>query len=217
MNEKTCGKCRYFGEPLGTFHETREFHRCNCEKSIFKECLATATGCEKYERKRRRGERMSKLEKAREEIEEKEKNTIDWSRSVGLIDALEIIDKYAEQEPKWIPVSEGLPKGNIPCLITILNSDIIKPCNEIYPIISIYDEYTETWIDDNSEDIPYDVIAWMPLPEPFEPKPARWIDDKCSVCGKGIEDLIDSREWYRNKRPNFCPFCGVRIVKESEE
>ena len=54
MNEKTCGKCRYFGEPLGTFyeiltsHETRELHRCNCEKSIFKACLATATGCAKY-------------------------------------------------------------------------------------------------------------------------------------------------------------------------
>lgn len=51
MNEKTCGKCRYFGEPLGTFHETKEFHRCHNEKSIFKACLSTATGCEKYERK----------------------------------------------------------------------------------------------------------------------------------------------------------------------
>ena len=48
MNEKPCGKCRYFGEPLGTFHETKEFHRCHNEKSIFKACLATATGCEKY-------------------------------------------------------------------------------------------------------------------------------------------------------------------------
>lgn len=42
---------------------------------------------------------MTTLEKIRDEIEEKEKNTIDWSRSAGLIDALEIIDKYAEQEP----------------------------------------------------------------------------------------------------------------------
>lgn len=39
----------------------------------------------------------------------------------------------------------------------------------------------------------------------------RWIDDKCSVCGKGIEDLISSSEWYRNEEPNFCPFCGARM------
>lgn len=43
-----------------------------------------------------------------------------------------------------------------------------------------------------------------------------WIDDKCSVCGKGIEDLIDSREWYRNEEPNFCPFCGLKLVKPQE-
>ena len=48
-------------------------------------------------------------------------------------------------------------------------------------------------------------------------KTGHWIDDKCSVCGKGIEDLIDSREWYRNEEPNFCPFCGIRVVEGEEE
>lgn len=38
-----------------------------------------------------------------------------------------------------------------------------------------------------------------------------WINDKCSACGKGIEDLIVSPEWYRNEEPNFCPFCGVPV------
>lgn len=46
---------------------------------------------------------------------------------------------------------------------------------------------------------------------------AEWIDDKCSVCGKGIEDLIDSPEWYRNEEPNFCPFCGKKIIDYKEE
>ena len=45
-----------------------------------------------------------------------------------------------------------------------------------------------------------------------EPKTGRWIDDKCSVCGKGTEDLISSREWYKNEEPNFCPFCGARMM-----
>lgn len=48
-----------------------------------------------------------------------------------------------------------------------------------------------------------------------EPKTGHWINDKCSICGKGIEDLIDSREWYKNETPNYCPFCGKRVV-ESE-
>ena len=44
----------------------------------------------------------------------------------------------------------------------------------------------------------------------------RWIDDKCSVCGKGIDDLIDSKEWYRNEDPNFCPFCGAKLIDSQE-
>lgn len=45
---------------------------------------------------------------------------------------------------------------------------------------------------------------------------AEWIEDKCSNCGKGIEDLIDSPEWYRNEQPNFCPFCGKKFKEEEE-
>lgn len=41
-----------------------------------------------------------------------------------------------------------------------------------------------------------------------------WEEDRCTICGKGIEDLIDSREWYRNKSPNFCPFCGERMAED---
>ena len=47
-----------------------------------------------------------------------------------------------------------------------------------------------------------------------------WVDDKCSACGKGIEDLIESSEWYRNESPRYCPFCGIKIYPykaESEE
>lgn len=49
-----------------------------------------------------------------------------------------------------------------------------------------------------------------------QPKIGKWIDDKCSVCGKGIEDLIDSREWYRNEQPNFCPFCELKLADSQE-
>jgi rubrerythrin len=44
-------------------------------------------------------------------------------------------------------------------------------------------------------------------------KSAEWVDDKCSACGKGIEDLIESSEWYRNESPKYCPFCGLKIAE----
>jgi len=47
-------------------------------------------------------------------------------------------------------------------------------------------------------------------------KQGKWIDDKCSVCGKGIEDLISSPEWYRNEEPNFCPYCGADVQTATE-
>lgn len=73
-----------------------------------------------------------------------------------------------------------------------------------------------------NNDVVNAMIAWSAYikslpPVTPQPKIGRWIDDKCSVCGKGIEDLIDSREWYENEMPNFCPFCGTPIRSEGEE
>lgn len=49
------------------------------------------------------------------------------------------------------------------------------------------------------------------FPEPPKEDDAEWIDNKCSVCGKGIENLIESSEWYENEKPNYYPFCGIRL------
>ena len=51
---------------------------------------------------------------------------------------------------------------------------------------------------------------------PVTPKlrTGKWTDDKCSVCGRGIEDLISSPEWYRNEEPKFCPYCGIKMERE---
>ena len=63
-----------------------------------------------------------------------------------------------------------------------------------------------------------DVIRSLPPVTPQQ-KTGHWIDDKCSVCGKGIEDLIESHEWYTNEEPNFCPFCGcgLKLVEPQEK
>lgn len=44
MTGKHCGNCKYCGEVLKD-----NLHSCNNNKSIFKVCLETATGCEKFE------------------------------------------------------------------------------------------------------------------------------------------------------------------------
>lgn len=57
-----------------------------------------------------------------------------------------------------------------------------------------------------------DLREWIKHPRSLYISTAEWADNKCSNCGKGIENLIDSREWYENEKPNYCPFCGTRFI-----
>ena len=99
-------------------------------------------------------------------------------------EALDMAIKALEQEPRWIPVSERLPKvHNTPYYVDndeeLYESDHVLTCCEdgkdyIYAIGTIiYDkmcnsyewsglyDYGDIIIDDMR------VIAWMPLPEPY--------------------------------------------------
>lgn len=51
MMDKCCGNCKYCGEVIKD-----NLHSCNNNKSIFKACLETATGCVKFEPKKVRSE-----------------------------------------------------------------------------------------------------------------------------------------------------------------
>ena len=68
---------------------------------------------------------------------------------------------------KWIPCSEDLPKEAFSCFVTIEEDDIHgEPQKVIYPNFVGYDG--ETWNDADGKVIPFDVIAWMPTPKPYE-------------------------------------------------
>ena len=72
----------------------------------------------------------------------------------------------SEQEPKWIPVSERLPDSQTEVIVSCRDDS----ADNIYRYtasgwITTDGEY---WIVDN-EINPY-VIAWMPLPKPYEPQ-----------------------------------------------
>ena len=79
-----------------------------------------------------------------------------------------------------------------------------------------YDEDGGTADDEEKLNAITDLVNGVPPVTP-QPKTGHWIDDKCSVCGKGIEDLIESHEWYTNEEPNFCPFCGLKLVEPQEK
>lgn len=68
---------------------------------------------------------------------------------------------------EWINVKDRLPKVPYGCLVTV--RDTCVPTQEefenILPYFVGYDG--ETWNDADGNICPFEVIAWMPLPEPY--------------------------------------------------
>ena len=89
----------------------------------------------------------------------------------GIDLAISVIAKFpsAESEQKWIPVSEALPENTEFVLLTIRRLD--KSYNQI-PFISVgYVSWNQTawWCahDGDCDAHNVEVLAWMPLPEPY--------------------------------------------------
>lgn len=72
---------------------------------------------------------------------------------------IDAANKYAEEQTRWIPVSEGLPEIHNYCQLYLVTYKQGQICTAFY---------TETngrswWSIDGVE-------AWMPLPEPYQPE-----------------------------------------------
>ncbi len=73
------------------------------------------------------------------------------------------------QEPKWIPVSERLPENR--------NQEVLISLEWGIDIGRYSDgEWSSEWINHYDDG---NVLAWMPLPTPYEPQE---IDHKCHTC-----------------------------------
>ena len=69
---------------------------------------------------------------------------------------------------QWIPCSERLPEEPFGCLVTVWDTNPVTmdEFENILPYFVGWDG--EQWNDGDGEQCPFEVIAWMPLPEPWK-------------------------------------------------
>ena len=74
----------------------------------------------------------------------------------------------ALEQTAWIPCSERLPEEPFGCLVTVWDTNPVTmdEFENILPYFVGWDG--EQWNDADGEQCPFEVIAWMPLPEPYK-------------------------------------------------
>ena len=96
-------------------------------------------------------------------------------------------EKAREPKQEWIPVSERLPKSRTYCLFTVFEHDSELEATTIETVYGCFDDYGErrywSWedefgyecciegeeqLDGDHDEIIEKVLAWMPLPEPYD-------------------------------------------------
>lgn len=77
-------------------------------------------------------------------------------------------EKSITPEPHWIPVEQALPEEPFGCLVTVWDEEPMtgEMFENLLPYFVGYDG--EQWNDGDGQQCPFEVIAWMPLPEHYK-------------------------------------------------
>ena len=79
-----------------------------------------------------------------------------------------VISQPTIEPQKWIPVSERLPEEPYGCLVTVWDSTPTGEGDDFENLLPYFVGWDgEQWNDGEGLQCPFEVIAWMPLPEPF--------------------------------------------------
>ena len=87
----------------------------------------------------------------------------------GIDNAIEIVKQEAERcNSGWILCSERLPEEAFGCLVTVMDCEPSTQTDfeNILPYHVGYDG--DSWNDADGNVIPFEVIAWMPIPKPYK-------------------------------------------------
>jgi len=89
--------------------------------------------------------------------------------TVGIMQAIDE-QPTIDAVPHWIPCSERMPEEPFGCLVTVWDTDSV-PMYEFENILPYFVGWDgEQWNDADGEQCPFEVLAWMPLPKPYEVK-----------------------------------------------
>ena len=100
-----------------------------------------------------------------------EDECINKATQLAFDDAKNIVQEVAgEYNNGWIACSERLPEEAYGCLVTVIDCEPVTQTDfeSILPYFVGYDG--ERWNDADGEEVPFEVIAWKPLPEPYQLK-----------------------------------------------
>ena len=96
---------------------------------------------------------------------------------VPFSDISDIVNELAEEfatdinvgnKDGWIPCSERLPQEPFGCLVTIMDCEPMTQ-TDFENILNYHVGYDgETWNDADGNAIPFEVVAWQPLPAPYK-------------------------------------------------
>ena len=89
------------------------------------------------------------------------------TRAFGYHNVIETIRELPSAQ-QWIPCSERMPEYPFGCLVTVWDTNPITmdEFENILPYFVGWDG--EQWNDGEGDQCPFEVIAWMPLPEPYQ-------------------------------------------------